>query len=490
LAIGIHSHLFAQKNTIIQGKIWAAPNDTVNVSIYSMKIGYESLGSTVQRIATSNGTFEAKIPNQTKPFYCTITTKRLGNLLLNDLLIEPGDSLVIKTKVSIDEIASKKGDPFIIITGRNADKNQVQHNLRFVERYGAYFGIKPIIANIYNSFKEAYRDVETNHKIKQRFLDSLLSLPSMSIDTAVRAELLFNLDLEKVGLLLGAYRNISEKLIDNNDSLGAYNQLKEDYRLLVELPMKKIIGDQQFKFISPLFLDVAIIKTIDETKTKNGTFGRLPASSFLPALEQWPETCRQEVATCLATVFTLSGSNVSDLPNMYEALTPLLTKPFLKAIIEQYAKKYAKGVSVFPFELVGVDGKKINITAFKDKVVVLDFWFTGCRPCMAMSKFLKKVKDKLGNNNDIVFMSICVDEDKERWLKSVEEEVYTHKDFVNLYTNGEGVKHSLVKNYNISLYPRVMIIGKNNILSEASPPRSDSPTNVDDFIASILKLVN
>ncbi|MGS0014433.1 thioredoxin-like domain-containing protein, partial [Escherichia coli] len=101
------------------------------------------------------------------------------------------------------------------------------------------------------------------------------------------------------------------------------------------------------------------------------------------------------------------------------------------------------------------------------------------------SKFLKKVKDKLGNNNDIVFMSICVDEDKERWLKSVEEEVYTHKDFVNLYTNGEGVKHSLVKNYNISLYPRVMIIGKNNILSEASPPRSDSPTNVDDFIASI-----
>ena len=82
MAIGIHSHLFAQKNTIIQGKIWAAPNDTVNVSIYSMKIGYESLGSTVQRIATSNGTFEAKIPNQTKPFYCTITTKRLGNLLL------------------------------------------------------------------------------------------------------------------------------------------------------------------------------------------------------------------------------------------------------------------------------------------------------------------------------------------------------------------------------------------------------------------------
>ncbi|MGL1696807.1 hypothetical protein ACSTH7_25575, partial [Vibrio parahaemolyticus] len=68
----------------------------------------------------------------------SVTTKRLGNLLLNDLLIEPGDSLVIKTKVSIDEIASKKGDPFIIITGRNADKNQVQHNLRFVDRYGAH----------------------------------------------------------------------------------------------------------------------------------------------------------------------------------------------------------------------------------------------------------------------------------------------------------------------------------------------------------------
>ncbi|MBX9734198.1 MAG: redoxin family protein [Chitinophagaceae bacterium] len=482
----INNKLSAQKNTIIQGKIWAAPNDTINVFIYPMVFGHESLGGTVQRITTSDGSFQVKVPNQTNPFYCTITTKRLGNLLLSDLLIEPGDSLIIESNVSMQELALKKSAPPIKISGRNADKNQAQHFLRFIDRYGT----TPIILNRYYNLKDAYSDIEGNYIIKKRYLDSLLNLPNISINPAVREELKFNLDLQKVGSLISVFRSISEKMISKKDSLMAYNQLKEDYQLFVKLPMQTMIVDQRFKFISPLFLEVAIIKTIVETKIKKGTFDRIPAVAFLPQLEQWPAACRQEVATYLATELILGGSNVSDLPEMFTALTPWIKKPLLKAAIEQYQKTYAVGVSVFPFELIGVDGKKQSIAAFKEKTVVLDFWFTGCRPCMGMSKFLKKVKDKIGNNNNIVFMSICVDEDRDRWLKSVEEEEYTHKDFVNLYTNGEGREHPLIKHYNVSSYPRVMIIGKNNVLLETNPPRSDSPTNVDDFIAALLKFTN
>ncbi|WP_163592067.1 hypothetical protein, partial [Klebsiella pneumoniae] len=43
---------------------------------------------------------------------------------LNDLFIEPGDSLMIR---SIFEDPANRKDPFIQITGRNADKNQLQH---------------------------------------------------------------------------------------------------------------------------------------------------------------------------------------------------------------------------------------------------------------------------------------------------------------------------------------------------------------------------
>ncbi|WP_457832910.1 TlpA family protein disulfide reductase, partial [Staphylococcus aureus] len=82
---------------------------------------------------------------------------------------------------------------------------------------------------------------------------------------------------------------------------------------------------------------------------------------------------------------------------------------------------------------------------------------------------LKIVKDSLHNNKDIVFMSINTDEDKNKWLQSVETEKYTHKGFINLYTNGEGPDHPLITHYNITAYPRVFVIGKNNIVFSLKP---------------------
>ncbi|MFX6819213.1 hypothetical protein ABTH35_19820, partial [Acinetobacter baumannii] len=43
--IGIHSHLFAQKNTIIQGKIWAVPNDTITIATYAINYSFKIPGN-------------------------------------------------------------------------------------------------------------------------------------------------------------------------------------------------------------------------------------------------------------------------------------------------------------------------------------------------------------------------------------------------------------------------------------------------------------
>jgi cytochrome oxidase Cu insertion factor (SCO1/SenC/PrrC family) len=471
---------------IIQGKIWAAPNDIIKITYYTTKFGSTIIGAKFINVSTNDGNFKAVIPNIDEPLYCTILSTKWGNLLLNDLLIEPGDSLMIETSVSVNEIASKRETPFMKISGRNADKNQVQHYLSFTDRYGTLFGTKPIILNSYSNLKDAYSDVERNYIAKKKYLDSLLSLPNISIDAAVCSELLFYLNLQKAGSLMAIYNNISDKVIGKTASVIAFNQLKEEYQLLIEPHVKKMITGQHFKFISPIFLEIAVKKTITDTRIKKETKGMIPAVDFLEQLNQWPLVCKQEVSVALLNYFYVYNYNVGDPTQMLSTIGSFVSKNHLKELIKKYERLYTTGNNVFPFELTGVDGKKVNIAAFKDKVVVLDFWFTGCRACILISKFLKNVKHQLNDRKDIVFISICVDKEKDRWLKSVEDEVYTHKDFINLYTNGEGQDHSLIKNYNIQAYPRLLIVGKNNTLFSSNPPWPTDINDVDKFIEELL----
>ena len=46
------------------------------------------------------------------------------------------------------------------------------------------------------------------------------------------------------------------------------------------------------------------------------------------------------------------------------------------------------------FNVTAIDGKKINLSAFKGKYVLLDFWATCCAPCMAELPFIKEIRKK------------------------------------------------------------------------------------------------
>jgi peroxiredoxin len=57
------------------------------------------------------------------------------------------------------------------------------------------------------------------------------------------------------------------------------------------------------------------------------------------------------------------------------------------------------------FTVKTIDGKKISLKSLKGKVVVMNFWFTMCRPCVeeipTLNKFVEKYKDR----KDIVFLA-------------------------------------------------------------------------------------
>lgn len=61
-----------------------------------------------------------------------------------------------------------------------------------------------------------------------------------------------------------------------------------------------------------------------------------------------------------------------------------------------------------PFSLTSLDGKKLELSALRGKVVVLNFWFIGCAPCVAefseLNRLVKEFSDK-----GVVFIAPTLD---------------------------------------------------------------------------------
>jgi thiol-disulfide isomerase/thioredoxin len=94
--------------------------------------------------------------------------------------------------------------------------------------------------------------------------------------------------------------------------------------------------------------------------------------------------------------------------------------PQVKTEILQQASLY-EGRQLPCFELYDTANSKKSCKEVSNKVLVIEFWFTSCQPCIAQLPFMKKAQDRLRSDTSIKFLSICVDniERKERWKEMV-----------------------------------------------------------------------
>jgi cytochrome oxidase Cu insertion factor (SCO1/SenC/PrrC family) len=156
-----------------------------------------------------------------------------------------------------------------------------------------------------------------------------------------------------------------------------------------------------------------------------------------------------------------------------------------KAEFNEFYKDEA-GQPAYNFELTDTSGKKVKLSDFKGKVVFIDFWYTGCVNCLNYyENVLSKVEEQFRSNQNFVFISISIDKDKVYWLKSVNKRKYTSVLATNLYTNGEGTLNNVIANYRIEVYPRPLIIDKNQKIFEMSESLREK-----NFLINALKLAD
>lgn len=184
------------------------------------------------------------------------------------------------------------------------------------------------------------------------------------------------------------------------------------------------------------------------------------------------------------------------LPNPNEIISDALTivkNSECRQVIANIGNR-RKGLTGYNFNLPNERGEMVSLEEFRGKIVVLDFWFTGCAGC---SKFYKNVlsyvEERYRCNPNVAFVTISIDYNKAMWLKSIQKSLYTtgeNENVTNLYTGGAGTECDVIAYYNISSYPHPLLIDDKGVIICNNERLLRDRDSLVTLISNALKKIN
>lgn len=134
--------------------------------------------------------------------------------------------------------------------------------------------------------------------------------------------------------------------------------------------------------------------------------------------------------------------------------------PHFNIVVNEYNKLkdvLKPGNPFYNFNLVDTNGVYHKLQDMKGKVVILDFWFTGCGACKQLASKLSEIEGSL-ENDKIQFVSINVDRTKSVWKRGIG--IYSVGGSLQLNTEGRMYDHPLLKFANVYAYPTLIVLDK------------------------------
>lgn len=173
----------------------------------------------------------------------------------------------------------------------------------------------------------------------------------------------------------------------------------------------------------------------------------------------------------LAEIISLSAGVANE--NSFSFWTSQLSDHSLKEYLsatfkELVAQNEAKKSNAPEVTFENLAGEKISLSSFKGKVIYVDFWASWCGPCRQEFPFSKQLQNDLKNKDEVVFLYISIDENKEAWKKAVSS-LGLDKGGVNVYAP------ELAAAYGVSAIPRYMLFNKEGQLVDPNAPRPSDP---------------
>lgn len=173
---------------------------------------------------------------------------------------------------------------------------------------------------------------------------------------------------------------------------------------------------------------------------------RLEAMKTLPVTSTWMQSIsvlcdsftNEKVKWKIKDLYNLRMREINRFPDGKRISNLLYPSP-----IAELGKKAVDG------EMMDMQGNVHRLSDFKGKYVLLDFWSTGCGPCVAAIPEMKKFKER---HPDMEIVSLCLDL-FDSWKN---HKAYKNLPWYNLNDGGGWL--GLAKNYGVRAVPTYILI--------------------------------
>ncbi|WP_270488216.1 peroxiredoxin family protein [Butyricimonas synergistica] len=137
-------------------------------------------------------------------------------------------------------------------------------------------------------------------------------------------------------------------------------------------------------------------------------------------------------------------------------------------------KASAVGSMAPEFELKDLEGNLVNLSSFRGKYVLIDFWASWCGPCRKEIPNIKQVYNSFADKG-LVVIGVSVDQNEQEWRQAVQEEQVQYLQLSDL----EGITWKL---YNFNGIPFITLISPEGVILERSLRGVELRRKVEEYL--------
>lgn len=177
-----------------------------------------------------------------------------------------------------------------------------------------------------------------------------------------------------------------------------------------------------------------------------------------------------------------SSQNITQSDSLNIKINQIKTPQYRKKLQLVYEKlaNFGNGSKAINFQAVNYGGATVSLDDYKGKVIFIDLWATWCGPCIQAFPVFEEIKDIFKSDTNIVFLSISIDENREKWKKFIDNKALSQPQWV--------IDRLDMSDYNIVGIPRTIIVDKTFSIYAFNGPSPQKKEEIIKMLSELSKL--